>query len=219
MRIKAISSTYAAAAALFAVLFSAQLALAGDPPATAAVRKANTDMTALLSQKVAAGSAAEKALAGKVTAAVRSLIDVDELGRTALSNHWSKITTAEQTEYLALLRTVIEGEYVKGLRANVAYTVTFKGEAAQGADTVVKTEIAATRKGRPLKIAIDYVVRKVGGSLKAFDIKTDGVSLVDNYRAQFDKLIAKGGMSNLLAKMRKKAGTASASTASAAAKS
>jgi phospholipid transport system substrate-binding protein len=208
MKLKAISTGYTIAAAVFGVLFSAQVALAGDPPATAAVRKANTEMTTLLTQKVAAGSAAEKALATKVTAAVRALIDVDELGKAALVNHWSKISAAEQTEYLSLLRTVIEGEYIKGLRANVAYTVSFKGEAAQGADTVVQTEIAATRKGRPFKISVDYVVRKVGGSLRAYDIKTDGVSLVDNYRAQFDKLMAKGGISNLLSKMRKKAGTA-----------
>ena len=73
--------------------------------------------------------------------------------------------------------------------------------------STVATEIAATRKGRPLRIKVDYVLHKAGGALRAYDIKTDGVSLVENYRAQFDKLVAKGGIDNLLTKMRKKAPT------------
>lgn len=198
---------YAICLALVTLVMSARPALAGDPPATALVKKANGEITSLLSKKVAAGSADEKALATKVTTSVRSLLDVDELGREALKNHWAKATAAQQTEYLALLRAIIEGEYIKGLRANVAYTVTYKGETTSGSDTTVATEIAATRKGRPLRIKVDYVLHKAGGALRAYDIKTDGVSLVENYRAQFDKLVAKGGIDNLLAKMRKKAPT------------
>ncbi len=205
MKTKVRSIGYVVCLALVGLFITARPALAGDPPATALVKKANGDITALLGQKVAAGSAAETALAGKVTTAVRTLLDVDELGRAALKNSWEKATAAEQTEYLALLRAIIEGEYIKGLRSNVAYTVNYKGESTSGSDTTVKTEIAATRKGRPLTIKIDYVLHKVSGALRAYDIKTDGVSLVDNYRAQFDKLVAKGGMPNLLAKMRKKA--------------
>ena len=43
-----------------------------------------------------------------------------------------------------------DGEYIKGLRSNVAYTVNYKGESTSGTDTTVKTEIAATRKGLSL---------------------------------------------------------------------
>lgn len=190
-----------------AMLFMAPKAFAAPGPGTAAVQKANTSIKALLGQKVAAGSQAEKDLAVKITTEVRSLLDVDELGRAALKSHWDKISAAEQKEYLDLLRSLIEAEYVKGLRSNVQYTVNYKGESAgKGSDIVVATEIAATRKGRPLTIKVDYVLGKSSGKLRAYDIKTDGVSMIDNYRAQFDKLISKGGMENLLGKMRKKAG-------------
>ncbi|MBL4774395.1 MAG: ABC transporter substrate-binding protein [Alcanivoracaceae bacterium] len=69
---------------------------------------------------------------------------------------------------------------------------------------MVKTVIKAKRKGRPLTIEVDYLLRKSGKSLRTFDIMTDGVGLVENYRAMFNKIIAKSGFDALLGKMRKK---------------
>jgi phospholipid transport system substrate-binding protein len=140
-----------------------------------------------------------------VTASVRDFLDIDELARRALVDHWAKLGDAQKAEFLALLRALIEDNYIKGLRANLDYQVAYKGE-APGPDktTIVKTEITAKKRGRPIKIAVDYVLVDVGGKLKAFDIHTDGVGLVANYRAQFNKIIAKDGFDGLLAKMKKK---------------
>jgi phospholipid transport system substrate-binding protein len=174
-------------------------------PGTQAVKKANDTIAGLLKQKPAAGSPEEKKLAAKVTTSVREFLDVDELGKRALTDHWAKITPAQQTEFLRLLRALIEDNYVKGLRANVDYQVVYTGEdtRADGA-TLVKTEIKTQRRGRPLVIKVDYVLVSIGGGLRATDVVTDGVGLVENYRAQFNKIIAKDGFDGLLAKMKKK---------------
>lgn len=197
--------------ALFALLLAMVVlpasALAADGPGTKAVRGANDTIAKLLEQKVKAGSPEEKKAAEKVTESVRGFLDIDELAKRALVDHWGKITDAQKAEFLALLRALIEDNYIKGLRANLEYTVAYKGEAA-GADKtiVVKTEITAKKRGRPIKIAVDYVLVDVGGKLKCFDIRTDGVGLVDNYRAQFNKIISKDGFDGLIAKMKKKRG-------------
>jgi phospholipid transport system substrate-binding protein len=60
------------------------------------------------------------------------------------------------------------------------------------------------RRGRPFKIGIDYLLRKDGASWRTFDVITDGVGLVENYRAMFNKIIAKDGIDGLIAKMRAK---------------
>jgi phospholipid transport system substrate-binding protein len=190
---------------LLVMLLSSSALAAKDGPGTAAVKKANATIAGLLKEKVAPGSPEEKKLAARVTTSVRELIDVDELGKRALADHWAKITAAQQTEFLRLLRALIEDNYVKGLRANLEYQVAYIGEEARGdGSTLVKTEITTKRRGRPLTIKIDYVLVSQGGSLRAFDVVTDGVGLVDNYRAQFNKIIAKDGMDGLLAKMKKK---------------
>ena len=106
-------------------------ALAGSAktgPGTAAVKSANEKISSLLKQKPAAGSPQEKALAGKVTTSVRDFLDIDELGKRAMADQWSKLTKEQQTEFLSTLRALIEDNYVRGLRANLQYSVDYTGE-------------------------------------------------------------------------------------------
>jgi phospholipid transport system substrate-binding protein len=190
---------------LVPVIASAGKAGKKDGPGTKAVRGANDTIGALLAKKVEAGSQDEKDLAAKVTDSVRGFLDVDALGERALSDHWSTLSDTQKKEYLDLLRALIEDNYVKGLRANLDYKVKYKSEAKQKDGTrLVKTEIKTKRHGRPFTVKVDYVLELDGKSWKAFDVVTDGVSLVDNYRAQFNKIIAKDGFDGLIAKMKKK---------------
>ncbi len=182
-------------------------ARAADGPGTKAVRGANDTIARLLKQKVKPGSDEEKKAAAKVTESVRGFLDIDELSRRALVDHWAKLTATQQSDFLALLRALIEDNYVKGLRANLEYQISYLGESAGEAQTlVVRTQITAKKKGRPIKIAVDYVLIGVGGKQRCFDIRTDGVGLVENYRAQFNKIIAKDGFDGLIARMKKKRG-------------
>src|SRR5258705_13789242 len=71
-------------------------------PGTAAVKQANDTIANLLKQKVAAGSAEEKSLAGKMTASVRSFLDIDELGKRAMVDQWKKLSADQQKEFLSV---------------------------------------------------------------------------------------------------------------------
>ncbi len=192
--------------ALAFLLLGASFAAAGkDKPGTKAVKTANATITKLLAKKVEAGSAEEKKLAGEVTVSIRGFLDVDELGQRALADHWSGLKAEQREEYLTLLRGLIEDNYVKGLRANVEYKVEYKAETKQKDGTrLVKTEIKTKRRGRAYTIKVDYVLKEAGGKWKAYDVSTDGVGLVENYRAQFNKIISKDGFDGLIAKMKKK---------------
>ena len=177
---------------------------AKDGPGTASVRQANTTIANLLKQKVAPGSKEEKDLAGKVTTSVRNFIDIDQLGKRAMVDQWPKLSKAQQEQFLTLLRELIEDNYVRGLRANLDYKVTYTGESVdKPGNIVVTTKIDAQRKGRPFSVEVDYVLAREGDKLRAFDIKTDGVGLVENYRTTFNKIVAKDGFDGLIAKMKK----------------
>jgi phospholipid transport system substrate-binding protein len=184
---------------------AAPAAAAKSGPGTAAVKTANEKISTLLKQKPAAGSKEEKELAGKVTTSVRDFLDIDELGKRAMADQWAKLSKDQQTEFLSTLRALIEDNYVRGLRSNLSYTVDYTGEKAdKDGNIVVTTTINTKRKGRPFKINIDYVLKKQGNKLKAWDVKTDGVGLVENYRTQFNKIIEKDGFAGLIARMKKK---------------
>jgi ABC-type transporter MlaC component len=182
---------------------AAQPAKAG--PGTQAVKAANDTIAALLKQKVPAGSKEEKDLAAKVTTSVRSFLDIDQLGKRAMVDNWSKLSRAQQDEFLTLLRALIEDNYVRGLRANLDYQVDYSGESTdKDGNVVVTTKINTKRKGRAYAIEVDYVLVKDGDKLRAWDVKTDGVGLVDNYRTMFDKIIDKDGFDGLIGRMKKK---------------
>lgn len=174
-------------------------------PGTQAVRAANDTIAGLLKQKAAPGSKEEKDLAAKVTTSVRSFLDIDQLGKRAMVDNWSKLSRAQQDQFLALLRSLIEDNYVRGLRANLDYQVDYTGESTDAdGNIVVTTKINTKRRGRPYAIEVDYVLVKDGDKLRAWDVKTDGVGLVENYRTMFDKIIDKDGFDGLIAKMKKK---------------
>jgi ABC-type transporter MlaC component len=174
-------------------------------PGTQAVRAANDTIAGLLKQKAAPGSKEEKDLAAKVTTSVRSFLDIDQLGKRAMVDNWSKLSRAQQDQFLALLRALIEDNYVRGLRANLDYQVDYAAESTDADhNVVVTTKINTRRRGRPYAIAVDYVLVKDGDKLRAWDVKTDGVGLVENYRTMFDKIIDKDGFDGLIAKMKKK---------------
>jgi ABC-type transporter MlaC component len=180
---------------------------------TTAVKQANETISSLLKQKVTAGSKEEKDLAAKVTTSVRGFLDIDQLGKRAMVDQWSKLSKEQQSQFLTLLRELIEANYVRGLRANLSYTVDYVSETTdKGGNVVVNTKVNTQRKGRPYSIEVVYVLVKDGDKLRAFDVKTDGVGLIDNYRTMFNKVIAKDGFAGLIEKMKKKQADTTAAT-------
>lgn len=178
-------------------------ALADTGPGTKAVKAANDSITKLLK---------DKADAAKVTTSVRDFLDLDALGKAALADHWSEIKAEQQDEYLKTLKALIEANYVKGMKANVDWKTTYDGETtADDGSVTVSTTVKTKRKGHPLSVGIDYKLQKnAKGKLMVVDIVTDGTGLVVNYRAQFNKIIAKDGIAGLLDKMKKKQAEAEA---------
>jgi phospholipid transport system substrate-binding protein len=179
-------------------------ALAEDGPGTSAVRRANDGVKALLDQKPAPGSPEEKRLASQISTRLQGFLDIAQLGERALGDHYAKLTPAQRKEFLALLRELVEANYVKAMRSNSTYEVRYVKEEEQDGGRLVATELVLTRNGRPEVMSVDYRLRKEGDQWRAFDLVTDGVGLVENYRAQFNQIIAKEGMAGLLDRMRKK---------------
>jgi phospholipid transport system substrate-binding protein len=180
------------------------LARAEQGPGSARVRAVNQAIVALLRQKPEAGSAAEKQVTAEISKTLGGFLDVETLGQSALVDHWGKLSRAQQNEFSKLLTSLVEDSYVRALRSNLDYDVEYQGETLRGADRVVATEVTALRNGRPQTISIEYVLRPSRGTLRAVDVVTDGVGIVENYRGQFNKIIAKEGFGGLIERMRKK---------------
>ena len=167
---------------------------------TDAVRKRNDAIRVLLRQQTVPGSERERELRDAIAREVGRLIDCEAIGRLAMRDNLNTVSRRHLKKFQRLFRELIEQSYTKALRSRLTYEVEFIAESGTREREVV-TEVHTTRRGRPLTVKIDYRLRKANGSWRVYDVVTDGASLVENYRGQFNRIISKEGMEGLLDRM------------------
>jgi phospholipid transport system substrate-binding protein len=196
---------------LFAVTFAFSLLLAASPPARAqepaaaeAFLRGRHDAVQQLLRRPARGDSAMAQRRARLTEALGALLDYAELSRRALGEHEGRATPAQRTEFVNLLRQLVERSYQKNLESTSTYEVRYLGATPASGAVTVRTVAKSRTNGRAPEISIDYTLHQVGGEWRVFDVATDGVSLVRNYRAQFHRIVARDGFDALLAKMRER---------------
>jgi phospholipid transport system substrate-binding protein len=179
-------------------------AQAAKPSASESIKDANTRVRGLLSAKVEPGSEAERKNSARVTTELRDLFDIGDMAKRALVDHWDKMSATQRKDLVDTLRLIVERNYVSQLRSNLAYEIVYTGEEPKDGDVLVKTVIKAQRASRPVEIPVDYLLHPEGDHWRAFDVITDDVSILRNYRSQFNRIIAKEGVDGLIRRMKSK---------------
>lgn len=133
-----------------------------------------------------------------------ALLDYNALSREALKDHWAGLTSTQQTEFVDLLKQLVERNYRKNLESTLNYDIRYLDESTQSEETIVHTVARSKKNRRAPEIRIDYTLIKNQGVWRVVDVITDGVSLIRNYRNQFNRIINRGGWDELLNRMRKR---------------
>lgn len=131
-----------------------------------------------------------------------SLLDYDELSKRALRDHWDELSVAHRTEFVDLLRKLVQRSYRRNIQSTLDFHITYADENTTGSEVTVRTLARSKKNRRAPEVSIDYALAKKGSEWRVFDVVTDGVSMVNNYRSQFNRIIRKDGWDALLAKMR-----------------
>lgn len=179
------------------------------PPPTAAVPKPTPFMQGevkrvrdLLKVKVKKGSKESAEMDVKLKAVIDPVLEFEKMSERALRKHWPTLTEAQRTEFIETFRELVYRSYLKRVRsADENYTMVWEDEekAPPGAHV---TAIAKTKKAE-IELVFQLAVRD-GKRWVAEDIVIDEVSLVENYREQFNRIISKDGFDALIKKMKKK---------------
>lgn len=128
------------------------------------------------------------------------IFDFTEITKRALGHHWQARTPAEREEIVQLFTTLLERSYVSKIELYNGEKITYVGEIMDGDFATVRTRIAA----RQTEIPIDYRMLRRGDRWLAFDVMIEGVSLVANYRGQFNKILQTGSYAELVKRLRAK---------------
>ena len=130
------------------------------------------------------------------------MFDFVEIARRSLGRHWEARTPAEREEFVEALRELLERLYISKVELYNGEQVVVRSEAIEGDSAIVKTHVV-TRQGADV-IPVDYRMVRRGDHWRACDVLIAGVSLVDNYRAQFDKVIQRTSYQQLVKQVREK---------------
>ncbi len=171
--------------------------------ATDAMKDANARLRGLLA-KQAPDQPPSPELAQQITHELRDLFDIGLLAQRALVDHWGDMTTAQRDELVGTLRQIVEKNYLTQLRSNLDYKIDYTSEEKKGEEVIVHTVIRAKKNGRPTKIKVDYRLLAVQDQWRVYDVITEDVSILDNYRSQFNRIIAKDGVKGLISRMKAK---------------
>jgi phospholipid transport system substrate-binding protein len=143
--------------------------------------------------------------AEQLTELLGEFLDYDTLSELSLDQEWDKRSPKERKQFVGLLRALVERQYQRNMESTLKYKVTWVGaEAIDDASALVKSSARSQKKKRQPPIEIDYSMRPAGREWRVWDISTDGVSLVKNYKRQFRRVINDEGWEGLIARMEKK---------------
>ena len=123
--------------------------------------------------------------------------DFPEMARRTLGERWKLLNITEQGEFVDGFTYRLLVSFGRTVRSSSGEKVHFAGEFAEGKQVRVETQIAGG-EGTP----VAYKLHDVEGQWKVFDVVIDHVSLVNNYRAQFDRVIAKSSIRDLIQRLK-----------------
>jgi len=200
MKKYAVSVVFLLSCCLSLSAFIPAVATAGEP--TDQVKKSVDAVLDVLKNKDLIKPEMTEQRRAKLRAIISERFDFEEMAKRALAQHWKKRTAQEQKEFVALFTDLIENTYLKKIERYHNEKIIYRDEKTEGAYATLKTSILTAQE---TDIPIEYRLIKKDGAWMAYDVMIEGVSLVNNYRNQFNDIIRTSSYEELVKRLKNKA--------------
>ena len=138
-------------------------------------------------------------------AAVRKIaedvFDYPDTAQRALGPHWNARTPQERQEFVQLFADLLDRAYIGKIDLYQGEKVRYASETVEGEQATVKTRIV-TKRGS--EVPVDYRMHMTNGRWLVYDVIIEGVSLISNYRTQFNKVVQTESYQALVQKLKAK---------------
>ena len=124
--------------------------------------------------------------------------DYAEMSKRALAANWTPLTNDQRAEFVDLFKAFLSDRYAGKIEGYSGERTEYLSERLEGSYAEVRTRLVSSKT----EIPMDYRLMNKAGSWYAYDIIADGVSLVKNYRSQFDKIIHSDSYAELVKRLR-----------------
>lgn len=126
--------------------------------------------------------------------------DYQEMSRRSLGAPWSTLPDKDKDEFVALFRTLLTNSYADKVESYSGEGVQYLNERTEKDYAEVRTKVLTGK----VEIPLDYRLLNKGADWRVYDVVVDGVSLVNNYRGQFSKILRTSTFADLVDQLRKK---------------
>jgi phospholipid transport system substrate-binding protein len=130
---------------------------------------------------------------------IAPVFDFGEMAKRSLGPNWRDRTPEERERFVALFRELLENSYLGKIESYRGEVIRYGEETVDGPYAQVKTVVVTTR-GQ--EIPVHYRMRADGGRYRIYDVVIEGISLVNNYRSQFNSILQKSSFAELMEKLR-----------------
>lgn len=124
--------------------------------------------------------------------------DYAEMSKRALGAQWNRLKDNERNEFVDLFKAFLSDRYAGKIEGYSGEQIHYLSERLEGAYAEVRTKLVSDK----VEIPMDYRLINKAGHWYAYDIIADGVSLVKNYRSQFEKIIRSDSYEELVKRLR-----------------
>ena len=134
--------------------------------------------------------------------AIESEFDFSEMSRSALGYHWRNLSPDDRAKFTRLFTSFIEDAYLSKIQDYSGQRVRFDGQTPLGQGYIqINSEIIQPGKS---SIAVNYLLLQKGDTWKIYDVTVEAISIIANYRNQFNRVINEKGFPTLMADLRAK---------------
>ena len=186
-------------AVIFVVLICAASLWAGDP--TEKMKGTTDKIIAILADPALKTPDKSKERKRMIRQAVDERFDWSEFSRRALARHWRKRTDEEKREFVPLFGKLVERTYMDKVEDYSGESVIYVGERVKRTYALVKAKVVTNDKR---EIDVDYRLRYKSNDWVVYDVTVEGVSLVNNYRVQFNNIIKNSSYEDLVKRLKEK---------------
>jgi phospholipid transport system substrate-binding protein len=127
------------------------------------------------------------------------IFDFGETARRSLGRHWAARTPQEREEFVKLFGDLLERSYISKIELYGGEKIQYVGDKVDGDTALVQSKLL-TKTGS--EVPIEYRMLRKGERWLVYDVVIEGVSLVANYRTQFNKIIQTSSFQDLVKKMK-----------------
>jgi phospholipid transport system substrate-binding protein len=185
----------------------AQVVRKNLPSPTLELKKSTEALRKTLARRHPGWSPEAEVQAASVQQLIDTLLDFEEIAKRTLPAKWDTLTAMQRKEFLDTLQKLIERRPLdRNLSIDLDSSVAYQSESIVDDEAVVSSMVTSYKTGRPARRSVEYKLVYRGNRWRLYDVVVEGVSLVDDYREQFSRIIKDDSFDGLLKRMKKKLG-------------